>query len=100
MDYRYVTPGDACIDLANAIITRAVVDYEIAYMNHLEHPNEFKYKSSLIELRVFFRSEWFQNLTPLDADSLLKPIERRCQEKLKIQQELWNKRKEKLRGNN
>lgn len=55
--------------LANAIIVQAVKDYRKA----IRHFDLF----TMGQLRYFFHSQWFQMLTSIDGDRLIKDIERR-----------------------
>lgn len=55
--------------LANAIIVQACKDYRKA----IRHFDLF----TMGQLRYFFHSQWFQMLTSIDGDRLIKDIERR-----------------------
>lgn len=54
--------------LANAIILQAVKDYRMA----IRHFDLY----TMGQLRHFFHSQWFQMLTSIDGDRLIKDIER------------------------
>lgn len=60
--------------LADAIIERAAKDYRMAFMRYLKKKEE----GNLEELRRFFRSDWCEMLTELDAELLIKRIEQDC----------------------
>lgn len=62
-----VTEIQAYENLANAIIIQAIKDYESP-----------RYRSSI---RKFFRSEWFEVLTKIHPDYIIKLCEKRVQEK-------------------
>lgn len=53
-------------DLANAIVLRAAKDYQVATKRNLR--NEVRI------LERFFRSEWFNTLSGLDGEQLMKDI--------------------------
>lgn len=55
--------------LANAIVLQAVKDYRKA----IRHFDLF----TMGQIRYFFHSQWFQMLTSIDGDRLIKDIERR-----------------------
>lgn len=55
--------------LANAIVIQAVKDYRKA----IRHFDLF----TMGQIRYFFHSQWFQMLTSIDGDRLIKDIERR-----------------------
>ena len=50
--------------LANAIILQAVKDYRNTYS-----------PQTRAEIKLFFRSEWFRALTPLDGEKIIAKLE-------------------------
>jgi len=68
-------------NLANGIIVQAVSDYEKAYTAYLRDPFSKERQEKVEELRRFFRSEWYHQLTKVDGFFLRRKIEIRCEEK-------------------
>ena len=67
VENRSPTDIDPYKDLANAIILQAVEDYR-------------KWGKNLVELKEFFRSEWFSILTNLDGEQLLARLKSELEE--------------------
>ena len=59
-------------DLSNAIILQAVKDYRIALAGGSVNGRDSK--SVIEECERFFRSDWFNSLTKIDCDYLMKNI--------------------------
>lgn len=55
---------DAYSKLANAIILKAVSDYRSSGSQRTQN-----------EIKRFFRSEWFEALTDLDGEKIIKKLE-------------------------
>ncbi len=68
-------------NLANGIIVQAVSDYEKAYTAYLRDPRSVDRQMAVDSLRVFFRSDWFRQLTKVDGFYVRREIEKRCEEK-------------------
>lgn len=62
--------------LANAIITLAVKDFAAAYRSYLKHPTEER-KREAERQEHFFHTPWYETLTDLDGDYLVREIKRR-----------------------
>jgi len=65
--------------LANAIIVQACKDYRKAIRSFDIY--------EMIQIRLFFHSQWFKELTKVDGDYIIKGIER---------EEIYDKNKRKL----
>ena len=59
-------------DLSNAIILQAVKDYRIALAGGSVNGRDSK--SVIAECERFFQSEWFNSLTKIDCNYLVKNI--------------------------
>lgn len=57
--------------LADAIILRAVKDFQHAYRRLRRNPNDKKAQDSVREITNFFCSQYFEALTDLDGPALL-----------------------------
>ena len=68
-------------ELAKAIISLALKDYEQYYMKVLNCEGNLYAQERLTELRLFFNSEWFRMLCDTDADVLVSEVERQCKAK-------------------
>ena len=62
--------------MADAIILRAVKDYRLAVSNLARNPHYEVARKTVEECEEFFRSGWFYALSELDADYLLKKLEK------------------------
>ena len=61
--------------LANAIVVQAAKDYRAARRKLLKDPYNLKALQTVKEVEVFFRSDWFKVLTPVDGRTILKLLE-------------------------
>lgn len=68
-------------DLANAIVVQAAKDYKWALKKLLESPDDLKAKNRLLEIEVFFRSDYYRLLTDLDGEMLIAKLKQ--EDKLK-----------------
>ncbi len=66
--------------LANAIIVQAVKDYREALQRLDRHPEKNDYKAEVKSLERFFCSSWYQTLTDLDGNLLMRKV----REKLEV----------------
>ena len=71
-------------ELANAIIEQAVKDYRTSLAYHLKHPGNPKYQQNVCEIERFFRSNWYNALTDLDGEYLIREIRRRVQSEVAV----------------
>lgn len=71
-------------ELANAIIEQAAKDYRIALAYNFRHPQNPKYQQTVCEIERFFRSDWYDALTDLDGEYLIREIRRRVQSKVAV----------------
>ncbi len=71
-------------ELANAIIEQAAKDYRIALAYHLKHPVNPRYQQNICEIERFFRSDWYDALTDLDGEYLIREIRRRVQSEVAV----------------
>ena len=74
------TDIDPYKELANAIILQAVEDYRKWTKEYYSSHDDRKLRKSLIELKEFFRSEWFAILTDLDGEQLLERLKSELEE--------------------
>lgn len=61
-------------NLGNAIILMAVKDYRKALQKHSKRPKYEPAIQTINEVERFFRSEWFEQLTFLDAEMLIRKL--------------------------
>ena len=61
-------------ELANAIVLQAVKDYRILKQKLREEPLNRIAQARMAEVRKFFRSRWFRQLTDLDPYLLLDKL--------------------------
>ena len=61
-------------DFAQAIILKAIEDYRNA-LKPVRYPSEKKKaRAAIREIERFFRSEWFEVLTELDGETLIRKL--------------------------
>ena len=73
------TRRDEWSDLAEAIILKAVDDYRHTGKRLLAKPTDDRLKLQKAEIEQFFLSSWFQVLTDLDGQLLLKKLQQRSE---------------------
>lgn len=61
--------------LANAIIEQAAKDYRAARKKLRKNPYHLASMRTIVEVEVFFRSDWFRVLTTVKGDLILKQLE-------------------------
>lgn len=61
--------------LANAIVKQAADEYRNARKAILRRPNAVPPKEKIQDVEKFFRSEWYQLLTSIDGEYLLRRLE-------------------------
>lgn len=66
--------------LANGIIEQAVKDYREALQRLDHHPEKNDYKAEVNSIEHFFCSDWYQMLTDLDGNLLMRKV----REKLEV----------------
>ena len=74
--------------LANAIILQAVADYRVALKKIKAHPRNKDAINEALEIERFFRSGWYQQLTSVDGEYLI----RRLQEEIRQSKSISGKR--------
>jgi len=62
------------VSLANAIVMQAVKDYRIALLHLKKRPDNKGYQIEVASLERFFRSDWYGEITSLDAEYLIRRI--------------------------
>nr|DAJ97233.1 MAG TPA: hypothetical protein [Caudoviricetes sp.] len=67
---------DCYMELANAIIVQAIVDYRNALVRLKVSPRDKKAEKQRIECESFFCSEWYRILTRLDCEILIQKLNR------------------------
>jgi len=65
---------DGYTKLANGIVLQAVKDYRDALMRLKKNPYNNKALSSKREVERFFRSNWFEVLTSIDPEMLIREL--------------------------
>ncbi|AHM55826.1 hypothetical protein EAL2_c05240 [Peptoclostridium acidaminophilum DSM 3953] len=65
---------DEYTKLANAIILQAVKDYRDALRRLAKHPYNNMALSEKQEVERFFRSDWFEVLTSIDPEMLIRKL--------------------------
>jgi len=61
-------------NLANAIIELAAKDYIKALKKHKNHQYKKEYLYEMRSIENFFRSQWYQSLTNVDGNMLIKKL--------------------------
>lgn len=59
-------------NLANAIVLKAVRDYQHALIDQHLNPTSVKASDKIVPLERFFHSEWYKLLTSIDGDYMIK----------------------------
>ena len=72
---RYVDDPRCFEMLANAIVKQAADDYRNARRLLTRMPDAFQAKERIQDVERFFQSEWYQLLTSVDGEYLLKRLE-------------------------
>ena len=62
-------------NLANAIIEQAANDFREAKLRLQKNARDAEAEKTYREVKRFFRSEWFSQLTTLDGELLLEKLE-------------------------
>ena len=61
--------------LANAIVLQAVADYRTALKKIKAHPKNRQAIDEALEIEKFFRSGWYQMLTGVDGEFLIRKLQ-------------------------
>jgi len=61
-------------NLANAIVLQAVKDYRNALKKLKKHPNYEPSKYTIAEVKRFFHSEWYRELTTVEPEILIRKL--------------------------
>lgn len=61
-------------NLANAIVLQAVKDYRDALRTLKKHPRRSGARSVKNDCERFFRSSWYQTLTSVDGEILMRKL--------------------------
>ena len=61
-------------NLANAIVKQAARDYMTALKRLKKNPYDRKKRKEVRELEEFFHSDWYELLTDVDADYLIRKL--------------------------
>ena len=65
---------DAYENLANAIILLAVKDYRQALKLLSKNPHSRSAMAAVNEMERFFRSDWYETLTSVDGEMLIRKL--------------------------
>lgn len=71
--------------LALAVVTQAALDYQALYAYEVLRRRRYSHQpsqGSLVELERFFRGKWFQRLTTLDGDYLLRMLREKVEQEV------------------
>jgi hypothetical protein len=71
----YISEQEAYEDLANAIIIQAVKDYRKTLSNLKKSPRCIEMIIRRNNLIRFFHSQWFNGLTKLDPETIIKKLD-------------------------
>lgn len=61
-------------ELASEIVLRAVRDYKSALKRNKKKPDDADAIYSIYECEQFFHSDWYQTLTDIDGDFLIRKV--------------------------
>lgn len=61
-------------ELASEIVLRAVRDYKSALKRNKKKPDDADARYSIYECEQFFHSNWYQTLTDIDGDFLIRKV--------------------------
>ncbi len=67
--------GNAYENLANAIIVQAAEDYRAALKKIKAHPKNKDVINEALRIERFFRSGWYQRLTNVDGEFLIRKLQ-------------------------
>ena len=65
--------------LANAIVMQAVKDYRTSLLHSKKRPDNKGYQIEVASLERFFRSDWYGELTNLNAEYLIRRVKEEVQ---------------------
>ena len=83
---------EAYENLAIAIVTQAIIDYKKALKKLEKNPNNINQQRIKNECEIFFKSDYFDVLTNVDVNYLLKNMERMNKNAKKTIQQIYKKR--------
>lgn len=66
--------GNPYENLANAIIVKACDDYRVALKKIKHNPKNKDAIDEALSLERFFRSQWYQTLTDVDGEFLIRKL--------------------------
>jgi len=66
--------GNPYENLANAIVVKACEDYRAALKKIKHNPKNRNAIDEALSLERFFRSQWYQTLTSVDGDFLIRKL--------------------------
>ncbi len=61
-------------NLANAIVLQAAKDYRRALKPLIKNPHSLSAMAVVNEIERFFRSEWYETLTLVDGEMLMRKL--------------------------
>ena len=67
--------GDPYENLANAVIAQAAEDYRAALKKIKAHPQNKDAIDEALRIERFFRSGWYQRLTNVDGEFLIRKLQ-------------------------
>ena len=67
--------GDSYENLANAVIAQAAEDYRAALKKIKAHPKNKDAIDEALQIERFFRSGWYQRLTNVDGEFLIRKLQ-------------------------
>lgn len=64
-------------NLANAIVVQAAKDYRLVLHKQEQHPSDKRIQKTVREYEAFFRSAWYEMLTDVKPEYLLRRLRER-----------------------
>lgn len=80
MDYEEMFCGEPHENLATAIVLLAVSDYRKALKRIEKMPDDVDTGIEISDIERFFKSEWFDLLSPLDGNFLIDKLRREAKD--------------------
>ena len=65
-------------ELANAIVYQAVIEYRVALKHIQKNARDHEAIGRKRELEIFFKSQWFTELTSIDPYRLMDKLKEEC----------------------
>ena len=79
---RWLTKGEACRELGNAIVLQAVDDWKTAWKALQKKPNDTQMQNRMITSESFFKSDWYKALLDYPAEELMERLPEMAKQEL------------------